>query len=149
MTGQRFSIVARKATEDYENISDSEYRTLAVIVSYCDADGWCYPAYPTIAARRKMSISTIRRHVNKLAGLGYLLKETRQKPDGSYYSNRYFNRLDYPYSIDKEGGGSVTLDEHTPSVTMDGHIREPVIKETKDRKRIRTHWALRPKGNKN
>lgn len=54
-----------------------------------DAQGKCWPGIRTIAADLKLSRSTVKRALNELTAKGYLVKEPRYRPNGSFTSNLY------------------------------------------------------------
>lgn len=54
-----------------------------------DAEGKCWPGIKTIGADLGLSRSTVKRALNDLVDKGYLLKEERHRPNGSYTSNLY------------------------------------------------------------
>jgi len=137
---QRFAIVPRQAAEDAE-ITDSEFRTLAVLTSYNDDGGWCWPSYKSIAERRGLSRRTVIRHINKLVDNGYLVKNSRKDND-KQTSNKYYTRLDY-----FEGGSDKAMSppsdtaDVTPPVTpcmspKDNQLTEPINITKKEEKSV-------------
>jgi len=101
---QRFAIVPRQAAED-DTLSDTVFRTLTILASYNDDEGWCYPSYNTIAKRRGLTRRTVIRHIEELVSKGYVVKQSRMNEKGEQTSNKYYTVLDYG-----KGCLSVTLD---------------------------------------
>jgi hypothetical protein len=89
----RWSVTPAKAAKD-TNISDTAFRTLAIIGMYTDENGLCYPSMNTIAKTRGVSRQAIQQHVSVLISAGYLTKKERFSK-GSQQSNLLQVKFDF------------------------------------------------------
>lgn len=97
MGNQRFSITPAKAAADNQ-LSDSIYRTLAVIGIYGDRNGWCWPRQQTVADIRGVSRQTVNHHIRQLVAAGYLNITPRYDEEtGAQKSSAIQIRFDFDY----------------------------------------------------
>lgn len=80
-----------------ENIyyADIPHRAVAVYLYLkirADKDGKCFPSITTIAYDLKLSRSTVKRALNDLEKMGYIVRERRFRKTGANSSNMYFIR---------------------------------------------------------
>ena len=71
---------------------DISHKALAVYMYLKDrsgAQGKCWPGIKTIGSDLKLSRSTVKRALRELTAKGYLIKESRHRPNGSSTSNLY------------------------------------------------------------
>lgn len=95
MGNQRFSITPAKAAVDLE-LTDSIFRTLAVIGIHGDENGWCWPKQSTLARLRGVSRQTISSHIKTLIKFGYLnITHQFDEETGAQESNLMQIRFDY------------------------------------------------------
>lgn len=100
MGEQRFSITPASAATDPE-LSDSVFRTLAVIGLFGDRNGWCWPSQKTIADLRSVSRKTVNLHIKELIERGYLNIQPRyDEATGAQKSNMMQVKLDFPPNAD-------------------------------------------------
>lgn len=90
----RWSVTPAKAVDD-NRISDTAFRTLAVLGMYTDRDGMCYPSMNLIAKSRGMSRQAVQKHIKELEALGYIKKYARKTKKGDS-SNKYLVKFDFP-----------------------------------------------------
>lgn len=96
---QRFSITPSIAALD-PLLTDSEHRTLAVIGTYGDREGWCWPSQSVLAEQRNVSRKTINVHIRRLIDLGYLNIQPRYDEEtGAQKSNMMQIRFDFPPDV--------------------------------------------------
>lgn len=96
---QRLSVTPAKATAD-NDLTDSEYRTLAVIGIFSNPEGWCWPSQSTLADLRGVSRKTINLHIKRLIELGYLNIHARYDEEtGAQKSNMMQIKLDFPPNV--------------------------------------------------
>ncbi len=125
----RYSILPSCALDD-NRLEDRSIVVLALLGSYADADGWCWPSYATMSNRLGWSKRTIIRQIALLVRCGYLEVMSRNRPNKSDMSNKY--RMCYPNldarfnrtygipligeSVPEMSQGIVTLPSGTPIV---------------------------------
>lgn len=97
MGNQRFSITPARAARD-QDLPDTVYRTLAVLGTYGDENGWCWPSLATIAEIRGMSPQAVSKHIKVLKKAGYLRVKRRQEKNKGNVSNLYQIIFDRPLS---------------------------------------------------
>lgn len=71
---------------------DISHKAMAVYMylkDRSDAQGKCWPGIKTIGSDLKLSRSTVKRALCELTAKGYLIKESRYRPNGSSTSNLY------------------------------------------------------------
>lgn len=66
---------------------------LVVLADYADEARSCYPGQERIAANTGASVSTVRRALARLEHRGLIVRERRQRRDGSRTSDRYVLQL--------------------------------------------------------
>ena len=138
---QRFSITPATATVD-DSLTDSEYRTLAVIGVFGDKNGWCWPSQSTLAEMRSVSRKTINLHIKRLIDLKYLNIHPRYDQEtGAQKSNMMQIKFDFAPDVPPDVTGGVTsktlqgvspLGCYTPPNTQDVTHNAP-INDTKER----------------
>ena len=92
MSNARFSILQARAVRD-TRITDSQFRTLAALGMYADADGWCFPLLSTLGKDLGKSKQAVGRDTIALRKLGYL--EVRNRFDESGYRRSSLYRLKF------------------------------------------------------
>ena len=93
----RWSVTPAKAAKDTK-ISDTAFRTLAILGIYTDENGICYPALSTIAKIREISRQAIHKHILELEAGGYLSRKARYSKGA-----RQSNILQVKFDFDPEG----------------------------------------------
>lgn len=83
-----FVIVPVAAAED-SRLSPAAFRVLALLSSYADRDGWCWPSQKTLAERLGHTRQAVQQHITQLEALGYLKSERRFGPTGIETSKKY------------------------------------------------------------
>jgi len=161
MGNQRFSITPSKAAAD-PDLPDTVFRTLAILGTYGDKNGWCWPSLATIAEQRNMTPQAISKHIKVLEERGYLNVHRRQDKKKGNISNKYQIRHDYPLSTSDDDRVStsevdVTSQENVPTKnhTLSADAEPPKIKITNDDRKFAEEYfkiktGLQPKpGNSN
>ena len=72
--------------------SDLSHRARAVYMylrGHADSEGKCWPGIRTIAAKLRLSHSTVKRALDDLCGAGLISKERLFRENGSLSSNLY------------------------------------------------------------
>ena len=82
------SIIPARAVED-ERLGNAAFRVLAMLGTYADPDGWCWPSYGTLAQRMGISRQAVAKQLKELQRLGYIEIVPSYRPNGSLSSNRY------------------------------------------------------------
>jgi hypothetical protein len=121
---QRFSITPSTAAVDL-SLTDSVFRTLAVIGIYGDKNGWCWPSQSTLAEIRGVSRQTINTHTKDLIASGYLNIYPRYDEEtGAQKSNMM--QIKFDYEPDLTGGvkskalqGGTSPEVYTPPQAID------------------------------
>lgn len=91
----RFAIVLSAAVTD-ERINHAAFRVMAMLSTYADKDGWCWPSQVTMAERLHTSRGAVRRALTELETFGYLQSERRSTDDGRETSKIYRLIYDSP-----------------------------------------------------
>lgn len=91
----RFGIVPATAVTDPQ-LGAVTFRVLAVLSTFADREGWCWPKQQSIGDRMGgMSRQAVARHLRDLEGLGYIESSHRYREDGGETSKLY--RLLYDF----------------------------------------------------
>ncbi len=132
---QRFSITPATAAVD-NSLTDSEYRTLAVIGVFGDKNGWCWPSQSTLAEMRSVSRKTINLHIKRLIDLKYLNIHPRYDQEtGAQKSNMMQIKFDFAPGVSPDVTPPVTsktlqgvspLGCYTPPNTQDVTHNAPI-----------------------
>lgn len=94
----RFGIVPATAVMDSQ-LGAVTFRVLAVLSTFADAEGWCWPKQQLIGERLGgMSRQSVARHLRELEELGYIESTRRWREDGGETSKIY--RLTYDFHAD-------------------------------------------------
>ena len=113
----RFSIIPTAAVED-RRISAPALRTLALLGTYANRQGWCWPSHSVLAKRLQIGRTTVLGHIQELSACGYLQVEHRRREgDRGATSNKYRLLFDLP-NVD----GERVSEQPTPPV---GQIDRP------------------------
>ena len=83
-----FTIIPNEYITD-ENLDCYEYRILCFLCKLSDEENTSYPSYETMARKTNISISKVKRAIEHLTAMGYILKKTRTKNNGGRASNIY------------------------------------------------------------
>lgn len=82
----RFAIIPARAFDDAR--MDSHLRdVLALLSTYADREGWCWPGQETLGNRLGLSRTTVNGYIRRLQQLGYL--EARRRQAGCLYRLLY------------------------------------------------------------
>jgi hypothetical protein len=84
----RFAMVPARAVDD-SRLGRSAFFVLAVLATYGDRDGWCWPSLATLAKRIGVSKQAVSRQLVELERLGYVETKHRTHPSGGTASNIY------------------------------------------------------------
>ena len=76
------SIRAMSAVIDHSETQGSTFLVLLILADHANGDGRCWPTAERIAARSRVSRSTVFRAIEELERLGELKRETRGKQAG-------------------------------------------------------------------
>lgn len=90
---QRFSIIPARAVTDLR-VTPALLRTLALIGTYGDKDGWCFPSLRLLGTTLAVSPQAISKNILRLVELGYLEVRPRYRKDGGRTSNEIRLRFD-------------------------------------------------------
>ncbi len=86
----QFAITPARSLDDTRfDDKDKHLRSLQVLGTYADKNGWCYPSLATVGDRLLISRSAVSAIFHDLANWGYILIIPTKTDDGGYTSNRY------------------------------------------------------------
>ncbi len=122
MSNARFSILQARAVRD-ARITDSQFRTLAALGMYADADGWCFPLLSTLGKDLGKSKQAVGRDTIALRKLGYLEVQGRLDENGGRKSSLYRLVFDPPCQRGVDTPSTSEVD--TPS-TSEVDVNDPV-----------------------
>lgn len=71
------------------SLNCTERSVYAVLISFCDGLGKCFPSLKKIAEKAKISVSTVQRVIKRLVAKGLITKMARKREDGGNTSNVY------------------------------------------------------------
>lgn len=112
----------------YADVSAGAIRLYAVLARRATASGYCYPGHAKLAEEAKCSVSSVKRYVDELAGIGAVrVKNRGRAADKQYESNEYW-LMPSPMVIAEITGGvgpPVTL----PRAADDPGVGPPVSYE--------------------
>jgi hypothetical protein len=98
--------------------------TKFVLVVFCDHandDGECWPSRKRVAEKCGITIKTLDRHISTLVEKGFLLKESRQRENGSSRSNLYHVN---PFALHENRG--VNQGAYSPKNNPVRPLRQPL-----------------------
>lgn len=75
-------IVLPRAVAKDPRITAEAFRTLGILTTYTDEEGWCWPSIRTIALEMGVGKSVIHERIASLVAAGYVEKVTRKRPNG-------------------------------------------------------------------
>ena len=140
MSNARFSILQARAVGD-DRVSDAQFRTLAALGCYGDAEGWCFPSLSTLGAKLHKSPQAVSKDIIALVAVGYVEKHPRFNEDGGRRSNLYRLRYDLPPStseVDTHSTSEVdTLS--TPKVEVNDPVNDPLKRNEDERQVVRAN----------
>lgn len=84
----RFAIVPARALDD-TRLRGGALKVLLALGTYCDRDGWCWPAMQSVADRVGVTRQAVQQHIRDLEALGYVQTKGRVRGDGGQTSNAY------------------------------------------------------------
>jgi DNA-binding transcriptional ArsR family regulator len=125
---QRWAKVPRSATED-SGLSDGEYRLLCFLIDHGNSQGWSRFPVEKMAAKLKVSESTVHRRLRKLEAKGLITREPRhnawgvQLPNGITVLSRVSSVTPRKKRLRRVSPGKPRVSHLTPEV-------EPVTTET-------------------
>lgn len=93
--GYRFAAVPTAAVRD-PRVSKEQFRTLAELSTYADAEGWCWPRQRVMAEHLGITRQTVNAHLKAMETLGYVEIQAQHREDGGRRENRYRVVLDTP-----------------------------------------------------
>lgn len=76
--------------------------TLLILANYADENFSCFPGQETIARETEQSVSTVRRQLKRLVGLGLVSREHRYDDAGRRTSDRYYLNLDVTVDVTQD-----------------------------------------------
>ena len=125
----RYTIFQSRAVVD-PNLTDRELRVLALLGTYSDRNGWCFPHQQTLADRLGTSRQLVNRSIKTLVALSYIEKRDRYRDDGGIAGCEYRIMLDGPDWEDDECNASGTPPEPTAVHTLSrSEVTPPVTPE--------------------
>jgi hypothetical protein len=84
----RFSIIPARIVDD-RRLDARAVVVLALLGTYTDRNGWCFPSQATLAERMGVSRQAIAQQINVLVKYGYIEKKNRKRENGSVTSSLY------------------------------------------------------------
>jgi hypothetical protein len=90
----RFAVIPTTAVLDPE-LHPTAIRVLAVLASYADKEGWCWPSQTTLGESLGVSRQAIQRQLAHLEDRGYIESARQARADGGETSKKYRIRYDY------------------------------------------------------
>lgn len=116
-----------------EDLSNAEFRVLALLARYADRDGQCYPSYSKLADEMSMTRRSMIRHMQELITKGYISRIHRKGNTRGNATNIFqiFNVQKFDNKGDcllaslgddiesHQGGDAECHDDEKPSVSAD------------------------------
>ena len=127
----KFGVVPTLAILD-KSISHAELRVFALLCSYADKNGQCYPSQSTMAESLNISRQKLNPHIKSLETKGWVKITGRVRDDGSRRSNLYHIVSDGYMACPREGDmGSATEGDsnNTPPINIPPMIYREEISE--------------------
>jgi len=129
MTQARFSLIPAQAVCD-NRLNSRALQVLALLGTYTDKNGWCFPSQSRLADQLGCSRPTINRALNLLVSIGYVQQQHQYSNDGSQTASKYRVLLDTEHGkspeleldpCNKNEHPLFTQSEHPPS-TLGEHL---------------------------
>lgn len=127
-------------------VSAEAVRVFAMLASYADKGGHCYPSMGTVADRLRLDRRTVQRHVRNLEKAGYVQSWSRKRVDGrgGLASNGYL--LMYPallpVSAATPDAASKTGSDATPDAALPNNARHNPSLNTAEALPLATRMAV-------
>lgn len=117
-----FAMVPARAVDD-SRLGRAAFFVLAVLATYGDRDGWCWPSLATLAKRIGVSRQAISRQIIELERLGYIETQHQTHASGGTATNAYriMHDADLDADDDRNSGDENSAEGGQPDVAPGQH----------------------------